>query len=277
MAIAYTTGTINQPDAGSVGLAMVEKIRDDLALHAAWELVEEFTPGGGAVRWYVFKCLLGVSGLANDFFIVIGRTLATGELRFAICEGYNAGSHTMAFYSRIGSASPNFDSEGRNSSDTYTLSTVVFPSSGASPKYHAWIPSGTSTKWFICAADDGFTVAFNGASNGFVHCGGYVPLCEMVIPTPVILISSGSNQGELTRNPAVAGISASYNALVTDNSGGGAGDTSSLTPLGFMGNLQFNDKLQNNQRAVAESGIMIYNASATDSAVQGTALAQHKR
>jgi hypothetical protein len=38
MASQYTTGTINQPDSGSVGQAMVEKIRDDVSAHAAWDL-----------------------------------------------------------------------------------------------------------------------------------------------------------------------------------------------------------------------------------------------
>jgi hypothetical protein len=82
----YTTGTINQPDAGSLGLAMAERIRDDLTAHAAWDLVEEFTPAGGAARFYVMRCLAASNGLGSDFFLVMGRTLANGELRFAICE-----------------------------------------------------------------------------------------------------------------------------------------------------------------------------------------------
>ena len=68
MASTFNTGTINQPDAGSVGLAMAEKIRDELVAHAAYDLVEEFLPASGLVRWYVFKALAAQTGLPSDYY-----------------------------------------------------------------------------------------------------------------------------------------------------------------------------------------------------------------
>ena len=273
MALIYTTGTINQPDAGSVGLAMVEKLRDDVVAHAAWDLVEEFTPASGAVRWYVFKCLASQSGLSKDFHVVIGRTLATGELRIALCEDYTAGSHTMAKYSCT-SGTHLYDADGC-APGTYTLSTVVFPTSPTTvPKYHTWTPSGTSTKWWIIAADDGFTVAFNGASNGCFHLGKYTPLHQMAAILPIQLIELNNTVGVITRNPAVAGVNYSNQSLQIEAGGG----TISLipVPLGFQGDWRNNDKLQNNQRPVAEVGITIF-TSATDYPQTGWALGKQNR
>jgi hypothetical protein len=274
MAKAYTTGTINQPDAGSVGLAMADKIRDDVVAHAAWELVEEFTPGSGTVRWTVLKCLAASSGLPSDFFAVIGRTLATGELRFAICEGYNSGSHSMTKYCH-GSGSVLYDADGC-SPNSYTLSTVPFNASGTSPKYNGWTPGGTSTKWWIIVDEEGFTVAFNGASNGFVHIGEYVPLHELDLDMPVQMIGYDQSQGWLTRNPAVAGISDQSNALQFE--GGCGSSAGSYGPLlGFPGMLRYNDKLQDNQRPMAEQGMVIYSPSQADIAIRGWALGKQKR
>lgn len=247
MAITFTTGTINEVDAANVGLKMAEKIRDDVVAHAAWDLVEEFTAASGAVRWYVFKCLASVSGLADDFFVVLGRTLATGELRFTLGEGYNSTTHVLSFFPIVGSATTvAFDSTGRAPA-TFTLGTTAIPNSTNSPLYTPWVPSGTSTKWWITAAEDGFTVAFNGASNGWAHLGAYTPLSALTIATPISVWGQSSNYG-ITRNPAVASSTISGYALTLHNT---------LIPLGFQGDLRYNDKMQANQRPVAELGMQM--------------------
>lgn len=259
MAINFTTGTINEPDAGSVGLSMVEKFRDDLVVHAAWELVEEFTAGSGLVRWYVFKCLAAQSGLSADFFVVVGRTLGSGELRFALCEGYDSGTHTMSKYCQAATTitAVAYDSSGRIPS-SYTLSTAVWPNTTTTPTYNSWIPSGTSTKWWLIVTDDGFTVAFNGASNGYVHCGKYTSLSSLINNLPIhifgVLGAGGAGDvGHLTRNPAVANVNHFGCALHTRH-------TASATSgpiLGAMGDLQLADALQGGQRVVAEQGFSI--------------------
>lgn len=278
MAIVFTTGTISQPDAGSVGQAMIEQLRDDLVAHAAWELVEEFTPASGAVRWYVFRCLATASGLPANFYVVVGRTLSTGELRFAICEDYNATGHVMSFFPSNGSSSTiNYDSSGRNPA-TYALSTVVFPTSMPNPRHLDWTPSGTSTKYWITADDDGFSVAFNGASNGFVHCGAYSPLTEALIDFPLQIMGSSDSTGGVTRNPSVASTTAAAYAMVIEGGGSGVGSAGQYGPaLGFRGDLRYNDKLQANQRPVAEQGMNMY-AWTTDAPQQnGWALGKQKR
>lgn len=274
MPLQYTTGTINQPDAGSVGLSMVERIRDDLVAHAAWELVEEFTPASGAVRWYVFRCLSGVSGLPANFYVVIGRTLATGELRFCICEDYNAAAHTMSFFPRSSAltGSP-YDASGRDTT-TFVLSTAAFGAS--SLIYQNWTPGGTSTKWWLIVDDDGFTVAFNGSSNAFVHVGAFIPLTAVAFPMPLQIVGYNNTKGGITRNPVLAGIPSAIGTPPLQIEGGGSSPGSYGPILGFPGDMRYNDKLQNNQRAVAEQGITM--DSSSDSRLQnGWALGKQKR
>ena len=279
MATNFTTGTINQPDAGSVGLAMVEKIRDDIIAHLAWELVEEFTPASGLVRWYVLKCLASQSGLPSDFYVVIGRTLGDGALRGFICEGYDSGTHTASKYPAHGSSSINYDNTGR-SSGTYVLGTAVLASTTNGPKWFGWAPSGTSTKWWLIVYDDGFAVAFNGAANGFWKCGAYTYLGTLINPFPLMHIAdggigtTGSGTGCITRNPC--GTTAGSFAIHYQIINGGGSTVSSLVTLGFQGRLDFNDKLQGDLRPVSEIGITVAEAVAGDRQNWGYVLGKQK-
>lgn len=275
--LLYTTGTINQPDAGSVGLSMAEKIRDDLILNAAWSLVEEFTPASGAIRWYVFKCAAAASGLSADFYVVMGRTLATGELRFAICETYDSTTHTMRYPAINGnSSSIAYDASGRRDT-TFVLGTTAFTTSSGQPHYFGWTPGSTSTKWWLVAAEDGFTVAFNGAANAFVHVGAYAPLSSLTNNLPIQITGSSDGNGSITRNPAVASQN-TYDWALTFTGGGGT-----FVPngpiLGFQGDLRNNDKLQGNERPVAEQGMSVYQGvtATTQTPLTGWALGKQKR
>lgn len=273
--LAFTTGIINEADAATVSQTMAGQIRDDLVAHAAWELVEEFTAATGTVRWYVFKCLATESGLPSDFYVVIGRTLASGELRFAICEGYNAGTHTMSGFASFGTGSNvAYDANGCNPA-TKVLGTAPFTGFGESPLYLSWTPSGVSTKWWLIAAEDGLTVAFNGAANEFVHLGAYTPLSDVPITLPLQITGSSQQNGGITRNPSVAGTSVIGMAL--EMLSGGSANSNVGPSLGFRGDLRYNDKLQGDQRAVAEQGISMYLNSANSGTVYGWALGKQKR
>lgn len=271
MAIAFSTGTINQPDAGSVGLAMVEKIRDDVVAHPAWALVEEFTAASGLGRWYVFQCSAAISGLSSDFYVVIGRTLGSGELRFFICEGYNSTTHAATFFAPNGNVQSSaiaLDSGGRYTVGTYTLAAALLPQTGLTPfGNNVWIPSGTSTKWWLTVADDGFSVAFNGASNGFIHIGAYTPLSSQANPMPLHCWSLYSF-GQLTRNPSVAG---------TTSKGAALNVYGSSPSLGFVQTLSYNDKLQGDQRPVAEIGLLVVEDNPGERVLYGAVIGKMKR
>lgn len=281
MPASYTTGTINQPNAGAVGQSMADKIRDDVTAHAAWDLVEEFTPASGLVRWTVLKCLGSANGLGSDFFVVLGRTLATGELRFAICETYTAASHMMQqFATRNILGGTIMDASGRLPDTVqFVLGTAAFSNSSGVPSYHSWVPGGTSTKWWIIVSDDTMTVAFNGAANGFIHAGAYTPLDQLGNTFPIQMIGSSDSDGVITRNPAVANSNLASYLYALKFNGGGSTSLSYSIPLGFEGPWQYNDKLQNSMRAVAELGMtmMSYPGQADWAAVYGYALGKQKR
>lgn len=279
----YTTGTINDANAAAVGLAMANRIRDDVVAHTAWDLVEEFTPASGAVQWTVFKCLATESGLPADYYVIMGRTLATGELRFAISESYNSSTDTLQYFAPIGSSgTPAYDAQGRNVS-TFVLGTTVFSNLNNTPKYANWIPSGTSVNWWLIVTEDGFTVACNGPSNAFVHIGPYEPLGAVAgaVAMPIQMISS-SGAGGITRNPALASSNPNPSGFFNGLSISGGESTNwnagpNGVALGFQGNWQQNDKLQNNQRVMCEIGIVIGSGSTGYEAITGYALGKQKR
>jgi len=276
MAIIFTTGTINAPDAGSVGLAMAEKIRDDFVAHPAWELVEEYVPAGiTPATWYVFKCLAVESGLPADFFVILQRMHSDGSIRASICEGYDSATHVASLFGTWSTGTSQlYDASGRLPI-TYVLVSGQMSITGASPKHSGWAPSGVSTKWWLAVAEDGFTVAFNGAANGFWHFGAYIPLSNLSNVMPLQMIDGSDTRGAVTRNPAVASSSAKQSALVVY--GGGAINFTG-TYLGFVGRLDIDDKLMGNQRPVAEVGIQTDDASGfADRASHGWVLGKQKR
>lgn len=274
MAITFTTGTINAASAAAVGQAMAEKIRDDVVAHAAWDLVEEYAPG--SMVWYVFKCLATSSGLPADFYVIMQRTISDGSLRLFVAEDYNSGTHTVSHYGEIKTSETTiFDSLGRAPA-TYVLSTSQLNNIPTSnPRCSLWGPSGTSTKWWLAVDNDGFSVAFNGASNGYFHCGAYTPLSVTPSAMPIQWID-GNLPGGITRNPACASITTKGGALSIQG-GNQAASVNSSPPLGFLGRMDQNDHLQSDLRVMAECGIVIVQNSTPDSATYGYVIGKQKR
>jgi hypothetical protein len=258
MASTFTNGTISQPDAGSLGLSMAEKIRDDVVAHPAWNLVEEFTPAGSPVRWYVLRCLAAQSGLPSDFYVVMSRVIATGELRWAICETYNAAGRVMSHFAYYNGTSMqlNHDAEGRHAT-TFTLGTVNFAQTNHNPHYLAWVPNSTSTKWWIIASEDRFTVAFNGSVNGFMHAGAFTPITSMPWLMPLVIMGSSTTDGSVTRLPSTPNAVNLYAYGWGVKCGGGGLGNVSGPMLGVQGALDQNDKMQGAQRPVAEQGMVL--------------------
>lgn len=266
--LLYTTDIINEVSAAAVGQVMAETLRDDLVLHPAWELVEEFTATDQ--QWYVFKCLATESGLLADYYMVLNRRISTGELRFTIGEGYDATTNTLSYLPTTlsGSQIP-FDAQGR------TGTTQVLGTSQLSNAVYAqWTPSGTSTKYWTIVSEEGFTTAFNGAANGFVHVSSYEPLSQFPAALPIQIIGSSSAQGGMTRNLSVGGTT-TYDVALSISAGGSTNLTG--VALGFQGRLDRADKMQNGQMPLAEQGILIYNWLSQGEPVIGWAVGKQKR
>lgn len=281
--LLFTTGTLTEASAAALGATMQSKIRDDLGLHPAWELVEEFTPSGGAVNWLVMKCLASASGLSQDYFVVIARNISSGELRIFISENYNTSTKVVQYYvPYFGGAGVTYDSLGRNSA-TFTLGTAVMLVTGSHSQpqtFQSFFTPSTTTKFWIIASDDGFTVAFNGSHNKFIHVSAYIPLATLQSDLPIGMCSTTSGgsgaDGGITRNPAAAGLGAGLATGLTTY-GGGSPFTSYTPGIGWWDvNISpaYNDKLNDNKRGLlSEIGVVIYpNNPSTHFPIYGYAL-----
>lgn len=276
MAKLFTNDTLSGADAAAVGTLMADRIRDDLVIHPGWDLVEEYT--NTAMRWYVFKCRSDISLLPRDFFVVMGRVIATGQLGFFITESYNSSTHTMQyFYKNIFNSPCTFDANGRETG-TYVLGAALPSNTHLNPKTQSWTPSGTATKYWLIADDDIVTIAFNGASNSFMRFGAFEPLSSLDWEMPLMAISGDSiGLGGFTSNPAVASLTnTAFNAFSMHGGEGTVPGAGAGAVLGFQGPLTANDKLQGNMRPVAEVGIVMYTAFGSAADVVGYAAGKQK-
>ena len=274
MAKTFTTGVLNAANAAALGQALANQIRDDLVADPAWELVEEYVPAT-VMHWYVFRCLGAQSGLFADYYVVMGRTLATGSLRFAICEDYNSTTHVMSKFSANSTTAHAYDAQGRHQG-TFTLATSQFASTGGQPKYIEFLPSGTSLKWSMIVEEDAFVGLFNGATDGFVDIGTYVPLSDPPSAMPILHQGGASTQGGVTRNPAVAGITPTQPDVMTVLAGGSSGSPSGV-PYGFRGSLTYGDKLQGNAKMVCPWAVTMSSSAAGWEESYGELLGYTKR
>lgn len=256
--LSFTTGTINEPDAGSVALTMAEQIRDDVVAHAAWELVEEFASPDANLQWYAFRCLATESGLSTDFYVIMMRQLSNGDTRFAIGEEYDEVTHELTKYAANGGSTGIYDVDGCTPG-VFTLGNNVLNDNSDWPKWGGWLPNSTSVKWWLIISEDGLVACINGAVNAFVWLGAYIPLAQLPIDPPLMLASSRNQTGSITRNPAAAGQATNAYSGTGLEAYTGGGDTPSGYLLGFAGDPRQNDALNGDLRIVAEQGIALDN------------------
>lgn len=289
--LLFTTGTITDVSVAAVGTAMQNKMRDDIVVHPAWDLVEEFTPASGLVNWVVLKCLASQSGLAQDYYVIIGRTISSGVLSMFICEGYNSATKTCSFFQPYWAAPVmTYDSLGRSSA-TFVLSTAVInnaPANNTTPWVRAqYSPGSTTAKWWIIVDNDGFSVAWNGNPNYFVHCGSYIPLSNPAVsalPISMHSLSSGGTgpDGGYTRNPAMAGVAGTQKCAFLAGYGGGSPVNAQYSPtLGWGHEPTINpltaDKLNGDKKGlISEIGVVIYPQTVTDISVSGYVLGKQR-
>lgn len=282
MASIFTTGSEAEASAPVLAETLLGQIRDDVTAHAAWELVEEFTVSG--TNWIVLKCLASVSGLSDDFYVVMGRTISTGESFFTIAEDYDAGTNVLSNFPtwNLSGSNIQYDGSGRNPV-TRTLNGTNFDqNTNNAPFINQWYPQSNAVNWWIIVSEDTFTVGLNGSPNWFIHVGAYTYLGQLPNLLPIQMIGSQQWFGGITRNPAIE------SKLLAPTFGyvhlfyGGADtslSTNRWTPLGFQGPWKANDALQNDQRPVAEVGMAMVPHASDDTwpAQYGFALGKQKR
>lgn len=263
MATTFTSGSKSGlANAAALGQSIAEQFRDDLVAHAAWELVEEVTPG--TMHWYVFRCLSASSGLPADFYLIMGRVISTGVLQWFIAEGYNDTTNVASLYptnNASGAANTStytYDSSGRQTSHTFTLSTSAITNSNNQPRGHTWTPSGTSSNYWIMAREDGCTINLDGANDAFMTCGAFEWLASTANAMPVLSQGTNGIQGQngfMTRNPLCISGSFSHWATTLDATPGTLNNDDLY--LGFPGTLQIADAMNGGIGSTSEIGVRI--------------------
>lgn len=99
MAIVYQSTSVSDVSAAAAGILAQNAIRDALLAHpsGAWTLEEEFD-AGGLLHWTVLKNSDSLSDVGFDFYVCIGRVIATGQLGVCLGELYTASTNTLSVF-----------------------------------------------------------------------------------------------------------------------------------------------------------------------------------
>lgn len=286
MAIAYQSTSVSGASAAATGATAQSAVRDALVGHAsgAWTLVEEFDSAGSTIHWVVLKCSTVVSGVGFDFYVVIGRIAATGQICMMVGEGYTLATHTLGTFAPLTNSSPpsntiladfSYAVGGTGVTASFTLGTS-FPTLVSTPL--APVNTPATTMRFLSFVEKDYAI-FNIASTVF-YIGAMTdlitPIAGLVAATPVGIAELFNGVapafGALTRHPIAAAdapMAVPY--------------PHSLWPV--MGNLNLaaiqrqaldtaiylnGDRFQGNRVAASEIAVLMYGA-ATNQNVNNTA------
>lgn len=99
MAIVYQSTSVSDATAAAAGILAQNAIRDALLAHpsGAWTLEEEFD-AGGLLHWTVLKNADSLSDVGFDFYVCIGRVIASGQLGVCLGELYTASTNTLSIF-----------------------------------------------------------------------------------------------------------------------------------------------------------------------------------
>lgn len=250
MAITFTSGTVTEASAAAAGAALQVLLRDTIDAKAGYSLVEEFTPGGGAINWVVMKLDSATSGLSTDLYFVIARTIATGAVQVGVGEAYNAGTHTISKYAPfIGTGVSNLAAAAdRTYAGTFVLSTTAPAVTLGVLELNGGIPATTS-KWSLCIDNDHMIIAFQTISTVVaVYAGCITSLVHTPAtndPVPAVnadlTTANTTNSGTSTRHPLITtGVAVTYNFGIAGSDIGSGNNIENWVVAGAAGAVGYN-------------------------------------
>jgi hypothetical protein len=149
MALEHQNISIGEADAATAGATAQDNWRDALLGHAsgAWSVEEEFTSADTTKHWVVMKNDHTISGEDADFFVIIGRTVATGVIGVMVCEEYTAASNTVAKFAPNSQYNNQILVDGQfgasGSAVTYTLGNAWPSNTNGEPIFSAYAAAAT--------------------------------------------------------------------------------------------------------------------------------------
>lgn len=223
MALTHQNTSIGAATAALAAAAAQTAWRDALTGHpsGAWTLADEFDSAGGTVHWVVVKNSTAISGVGADFYVCIGRVVATGIMGACVGEVYSSGTKILskfAPYTVSGASGQYIQADGSfgtvsGTTANFTLSTAL-PSASGQPICAA-APSAATAR-LVTSVEKEYAIL--GWNVTFQYVGGLVDLITPkagLVATPAIacvnlLDSSPGSFGSITNHP-IAAADAPYN------------------------------------------------------------------
>jgi hypothetical protein len=195
MAIAHQNISIGEATAALAAEQAQNAWRDALIGHAsgAWTLEEEFD-AGATIHWVVIKNSNSISLAGSDFYVCIGREIATGIMGCFVGEEYTAAANLLTKFA------PRCDNQGyilannyfgTTSTDpaTFTLSTSL-PSTNGQPLMSA-ITAAATERLFTCVEKD---YAVLNVNNTTMYVGAIV---DLIVPKTGLVATPAIGCGDL--------------------------------------------------------------------------------
>jgi len=282
MSKIFTTGNITEASTILANTALYNQMKSDILAHPNWEHVETITPASVIAVWDVLKCMTPGNGLEQDFYLILGRTVATGTIYCFTVDDWNPTTKAIKGYGFWqNTTGKTYDAEGRLT-DTWVLNITPPSQSGVLPLSGVYASTATTIKWWVIVDDDYFCVAMNGSPNHFFHGGTYIPLTLLQTDAPIFSSqykqTGTGNDGYITRHPAMAGLTNQKSSALAAYCGGsmtssGQGYTEALGWLGY--DNRFADPLNDNKRHANQVAINLYLNPITDQAIHGYGIGKH--
>ena len=225
--MSYHTGTINSATPALTAMGILDAA---LVAHPAWDFVEEVVAGAATAR--VYKNLALVSGLPNDFFVVISRDTDAGQMRFSICETWDAVGKLLVRYAPAASTTAGAGSyQVINADGSIGATGQAF----TSPNVLLGQPTDpmlVSTAFQYYLSISNHRICYAHRNQGWVYAGAYESLPNYYDPYPLVLLVQGIapymqgyhiNGGDTTfkwmrhggySNTSVGGIAATVSAAL---------------------------------------------------------------
>jgi len=184
--MSYQTGTINSATPAAAAMGILDAA---LEAHPAWEFIEQVVSGAATAR--VYRNIALVSGLPNDFYVVISRDTDAGNMRFSICETWDAVGKLLVRYAPAQSGTA-----GAGSYQVIQADGSVGPTGQAFPSANVLLaqpidPMLVSTAFPYYLSITNHRICYAHRNVGWVYAGAYESLPNYYDPYPIVLMTNG--------------------------------------------------------------------------------------
>ena len=209
--MSYQAGVINSATPATAIMAAMDAV---IQAHPAWDFVEQVVNGVATAR--VYKNDKNISGLPNDFYVIIWRPTDAGTVvNFSMCETWDAVGKLMVRYAPQQSLV-----SGSGSYVPINADGSVGPTGQAFNSPHVLAAStvdplmiGNIFPYYLSVTNH--RIAFAMRNVGWVYAGAYESLPGYNDPYPIVLLSNThcgyGTHGNYNRSTYTWGRCTSYN------------------------------------------------------------------